>query len=87
METVRECFEAQFVNAQNLQYKLRQKFETRTQNSNETIDAYLADIQQMANTLNIDGDNTKHAIIRALQPKHRRFVLVRKRTNTFARCY
>ena len=81
MATVRERFEAQFVNAQNLQYKLRQEFETRTQKSNETIDEYLADMQQMANTLNIDGDNTKHAIIRGLQPKHRRFVLGREPAN------
>ncbi len=81
MAGVRQRFEAQFVNAQNLQYKLRQEFETRTQKPTETIDVYLADMQQMANTLNIDGDNTKHAIIRGLQPTHRKFVLGREPAN------
>ena len=38
-------------------------------------------MQQMANTLNIDAENTKHGIIRGLQPTHRKFVLGREPAN------
>ena len=78
---VRQRLETQFINAPNLQYKLRQEFETRTQKLNESIDDCLAEMQQMANTLNIDDEHTKHGIIRGLQPIYRKFVSGREPAN------